>query len=77
MNNAYWQKWNKTYLEELEKNIMPFWMKHGFDRKHGGVYTCLNRDGSVIHPKRPWNQTLFVVNDGLRLQPRQEGPQVA
>ena len=37
MSSPYWQKWNKTYREELEKNIMPFWMKHGFDRKHGGV----------------------------------------
>ena len=38
MSSAYWQKWSKTYKEELEKNIMPFWMKHGFDRKNGGSF---------------------------------------
>ena len=60
MSSAYWQKWNKTYKEELEKNIMPFWMKHGFDRKHGGVYTCLNRDGSLMDTtKSVWFQGRF------------------
>ena len=28
-------------------NIMPFWMKYGWDRKNGGVYTCVDRDGPV------------------------------
>ena len=60
MSSAYWQKWNKTYKEELEKNIMPFWMKHGFDRKNGGVYTCLNRDGSLMDTtKSVWFQGRF------------------
>jgi len=60
MNNAYWQKWNKTYRTELERNIMPFWMKHGYDRKHGGVYTCLNRDGSIMDTtKSVWFQGRF------------------
>ena len=60
MSSAYWQKWSKTYKEELEKNIMPFWMKHGFDRKNGGVYTCLNRDGSLMDTtKSVWFQGRF------------------
>ena len=39
---------------------MPFWMKYGLDRKHGGVYTCLNRDGSLMDTtKSVWFQGRF------------------
>ena len=54
---AYWQKWNSIYKDELLKNIMPFWTKYGWDRKNGGVYTCLNRDGSIMDTtKSVWFQ---------------------
>lgn len=60
MKTAYWQKWNRTYRDELLKNIMPFWMKHGLDRVNGGVYTCLDRDGSLMDPtKSVWFQGRF------------------
>ena len=60
MKTAYWQKWNKAYREELLKNIMPFWMKNGWDRKNGGVYTCLDRDGSLMDTtKSVWFQGRF------------------
>ena len=60
MKTAYWQKWNRKCLDELTKNVMPFWMKHGFDRKHGGVYTCLDRDGSLMDTtKSVWFQGRF------------------
>ena len=56
----YWQDWHKKYATELTRNIMPFWMKHGYDRKHGGVYTCLNRDGSLMDStKSVWFQGRF------------------
>ena len=29
MKSAYWQKWNKTYRDELLTNVMPFWIKNG------------------------------------------------
>jgi len=55
--SAYWQKWNKTYKEELLKNVLPFWMTNGWDKKNGGVYTCLNRDGSLMDTtKSVWFQ---------------------
>ncbi|MBR7042846.1 MAG: AGE family epimerase/isomerase, partial [Prevotella sp.] len=42
-------------------NIMPFWMKNGLDRQHGGVYTCLNRDGSLMDTtKSVWFQGRFA-----------------
>ncbi|MBR5698337.1 MAG: AGE family epimerase/isomerase [Prevotella sp.] len=63
MNNdkLYFQKWADQYKDELLNNIMPFWMKHGWDRKNGGVYTCLNRDGSLMDTtKSVWFQGRFA-----------------
>ena len=58
MKSAYWQKWNETYRNELLTNVMPFWMKHGWDRKNGGVYTCVDRDGKLMDStKSGWFQT--------------------
>ena len=40
---------------------MPFWLEHGLDRKNGGVYTCLDRDGSLMDPtKSVWFQGRFA-----------------
>ena len=48
------------YINDLRSNIMPFWMKHGLDRKHGGIYTCLDRDGAIIDTtKSVWFQGRF------------------
>ncbi|MCC8120562.1 MAG: AGE family epimerase/isomerase [Oscillospiraceae bacterium] len=33
--------------EELERSV-TFWLNHGMDREHGGVYTCLDRTGKVF-----------------------------
>ena len=39
---------------------MPFWMKYGWDRKNGGVYTCLDRDGALMDStKSVWFQGRF------------------
>ena len=60
MKTAYWQKWNKTYREELLNKIMPFWLKNGLDPVNGGVYTCLDRDGSLMDStKSVWFQGRF------------------
>lgn len=48
------------YRHDLTTNIMPFWMEHGLDTKNGGVYTCLNRDGSLMDTtKSVWFQGRF------------------
>ena len=30
----------ENYKEDLTHNIMPFWLKNGLDKEHGGIYTC-------------------------------------
>ena len=56
----YINKCAKTYREDLIKNIMPFWMKNGLDLINGGVYTCLDRDGSIMDTtKSVWFQGRF------------------
>ena len=46
--------------KELLDNVMPFWLKHGWDRKQGGVYTCLDRDGTLMDTtKSVWFQGRF------------------
>jgi N-acylglucosamine 2-epimerase len=37
-----------TYRSTLLDDVMPFWLRHGLDQEHGGYFTALNRDGSVI-----------------------------
>ena len=48
------------YLTDLKENIMPFWLKYGLDRENGGVYTCLDRDGTLMDTtKSVWFQGRF------------------
>lgn len=57
---AYLEACAAQYRNDLLTNIMPFWMEHGWDRVNGGVYTCLDRDGSLIDPtKSVWFQGRF------------------
>ena len=39
------QAWAKAELERSAN----FWLEHGMDKEHGGVYTCLDRKLSLIH----------------------------
>ena len=57
----YITSWAESYKKDLAENIMPFWMKHGLDRENGGVYTCVNRDGSLMDTtKSVWFQGRFA-----------------
>lgn len=56
----YLQAWADSYKNDLANNILPFWLKNGLDAKHGGVYTCLDRDGSLMDTtKSVWFQGRF------------------
>ncbi len=47
----------KFYRDTLLDDVIPFWLKHGMDRVHGGIITALDRDGSVLDTdKSVWFQ---------------------
>ncbi len=57
----YIKSWAESYKKDLIENIMPFWMKYGLDRENGGVYTCVDRDGSLMDTtKSVWFQGRFA-----------------
>lgn len=57
----YIKSWAESYKKDLTENIMPFWMKYGLDRENGGVYTCVNCDGSLMDTtKSVWFQGRFA-----------------
>ena len=57
----YIKSWAESYKKDLTETIMPFWMKYGLDRENGGVYTCVDRDGSLMDTtKSVWFQGRFA-----------------
>lgn len=36
------------YRRALLEDVIPFWLRHGLDREHGGILTSIDRDGTVI-----------------------------
>lgn len=56
-NKLYIEQWSKRYKNDLLQNILPFWLKYGLDKKHGGFYTCVDRDGTLMDTtKSVWFQ---------------------
>lgn len=46
--NSSDQKFAVQYRDALFDDVIPFWLKFGLDREHGGFITSLDRDGTVI-----------------------------
>ena len=45
------------YRDTLLQDVIPFWLRHGMDREHGGIITALDRDGSILDTdKSVWFQ---------------------
>lgn len=60
-NKEYFAYWAAHYRQDLLQDIMPFWLKNGFDRVHGGIYTCLDREGKLMDTtKSVWFQGRFA-----------------
>ena len=38
----------RGYEHDLLEDVLPFWLRHGTDREHGGLITGLAADGAVI-----------------------------
>lgn len=57
----YLTSWADSYKKDMLENIIPFWMKFGLDREHGGIYTCVDRDGTLMDTtKSVWFQGRFA-----------------
>jgi N-acylglucosamine 2-epimerase len=39
---------SEVYRDSLLGDVIPFWLRYGLDREHGGFLTALDRDGTVI-----------------------------
>ena len=50
------------YQNELQQNILPFWLTRCEDKEFGGYLNCFTNDGSrlVSHDKYTWSQGRFV-----------------
>ena len=49
--------YSTLYRDTLLQDVMPFWLRHGMDREHGGIITSLDRDGSILDTdKSVWFQ---------------------
>lgn len=54
-------KLHDQYRSLLCDDVVPFWLKHGIDWEHGGVFSCLSDDGSIISgDKFIWSQARSV-----------------
>lgn len=54
---GYLSAWADKYRSILLDNILPFWLRCGYDREYGGVMTCLDREGNVMdETKSVWFQ---------------------
>ena len=57
----YIKEWSESYKTDLTTNIMPFWLKYGLDKVNGGIYTCVDRNGSLMDTtKSVWFQGRFA-----------------
>ena len=63
------------YRTTLLENILPFWLNHGLDKEHGGMFTGLDRDGSLLETdKSIWFQgrALWSFSEAARQFAKQD-----
>ncbi len=74
--DKYIEQCRERCLNDISNDIMPFWMRYGADPVHGGVFTCLDRDGTLMDStKSVWFQGRFGYVCSLaynRIEPRRE-----
>lgn len=47
----------RTWVQTELERCTTFWLTHGMDAEHGGVYACLDRTGEVYSTdKSVWMQ---------------------
>jgi N-acylglucosamine 2-epimerase len=65
-----------VYRDGLLEDTLPFWLRHSLDDQHGGYFSALDRDGSVIDTdKSVWVQGRFawlLATMYVHVEPRAE-----
>ena len=57
MEKAFLKQINDLYEDQLINHELNFWLDNGFDKENGGLYTALDRDGSILDTdKSVWFQ---------------------
>ncbi len=57
MNPLSFSQLRALYDDLLRNNIIPYWFRHGIDREYGGLFSCINDDGSKISTNKfMWSQ---------------------
>ncbi len=57
MEKAFLKQINDLYEDQLINHELNFWLENGFDKENGGLYTALDRDGSILDTdKSVWFQ---------------------
>lgn len=57
MDDKQFLKESRAWVRQQLEQCADFWLKHGMDQVHGGVYTCLDRRGEVYSTdKSVWMQ---------------------
>jgi len=71
----------RVYRTGLLEDVVPFWIRHGVDREHGGLLSCLDRDGTVLDTdKGVWVQaraTWLFATLTLAVERREEWLELA
>lgn len=76
MNASYLEQWATSYKNDLVNNILPFWLKYGLDKKNGGIYTCLDREGKLMDTtKSVWFQGRFGYIAAMAYHQIEERPE--
>ena len=80
MKTEQWEQAHLWIRKQLEICV-EFWLRNGMDHKHGGVYTCLDREGNVYSTdKSVWMQgrcAWTFASLCRQYEPRQEWMQAA
>jgi N-acylglucosamine 2-epimerase len=81
MQRLGFQQLHALYDDLLRHNIIPYWFRHAIDREHGGLFTCINDDGSRNSTdKYMWSQCRAIWTFAAyynRFEPRPEFLDVA
>ena len=56
-HNMTLTNYREVYARNLNESVVPFWLNHSIDRKHGGYFACLDRQGKIYDTRKyVWKQ---------------------